>query len=45
MIRAFRVWAARRKLEKLLRQRRGSFQFQDYLRRRDAALRGRQAAP
>jgi hypothetical protein len=45
MIRALRIWSARRKLERLLRERLQSYEFQDYLRRRDAALRGRQAAP
>jgi hypothetical protein len=40
MIRALRIWAARRKLEKLLRQRRSSFEHQSYIRRREAALKG-----
>lgn len=38
MIRAFRTYLARRKLEKLIAKRRQSFECQDYARRREAAL-------
>lgn len=41
MIRRLRIYLACRKLERLLAKRRASFEHQDYLRRRAAALRGR----
>jgi hypothetical protein len=40
LIQRIRIWSARRKLEKLLRQRRSSFEHQSYIRRREAALKG-----
>jgi hypothetical protein len=41
MIRLVRQYLAKRKLDKLVRQRLQSFEHQDFLRRRAAALKGR----
>lgn len=41
MIRLAKIYLARRKLEKLLRKRRESFEHQQYLKHRAAALKGR----
>jgi hypothetical protein len=38
MIRALRIWIARRRLEKLVAKRRQSFECRDYAKRRTAAL-------
>jgi hypothetical protein len=41
VIRALKTLLARRKLDKLVRQRRESFELEQYRRRRAAALKGR----
>lgn len=38
MIRQFRIWIARRKLEKLIRKRQQSYEVIDYRKRREAML-------
>ena len=38
MIRRFRIWKAQRRLARLLEQRKATFEHQDYLKRRKAAL-------
>ena len=41
MIRAFRQMLARRRLQRMVDDRRNSFEIQDYRKRREAALKGR----
>ena len=41
MIRLLKQWAACRRLNKLVQQRRASFEIQDYRKRRAAALKAR----
>ena len=43
MIRRFRIWRAIRRLEKLTRARRDSFECEQYRRHRSAALKARRA--
>ncbi len=40
MIRLFRIWRARRRLEKLLAKARASYEVESYRRHRAAALKG-----
>jgi hypothetical protein len=40
MIRRFQIWLAHRRLQKLVEQRRNSFEVQDYRKRRAAAKLG-----
>ena len=43
LIRAFRIYRAQRKLDRLILARRNSYEFRDYTKRRAAALKGRAA--
>lgn len=45
MIRRFRIWLASRRLEKLIRARKDSFEVRDFERRRNAALKGKGRKP
>lgn len=40
MIRLFRIWKAKRRLDKLVRKARASFECEQYRRRREAAIKG-----
>lgn len=44
LIREYRIWRARRRLEKLIRKRQQSFEVLDYKRRRAAMLKHTRAA-